>query len=235
MFRQRKLFRLTVILIVILALVAIATLTPVIPWLTGALFPVVETPQPVTPPAESPVTPPAESPAAPPTAVEPSPPVEISPPENAIIFSEEKLQSALDRLSVMVNQSDVARVEYIRVKLEQDKMLLSAKGEAIGNQVETDDLEVRFEGRTVFAEGEVSALGLSLPFTAEAEINYEAGRPSVEVSKFNLGGLPLAFLGLSEDKISELINDAIEAAEIEVPVDLESIRIEDGKLIIVYK
>ena len=42
-------------------------------------------------------------------------------------------------------------------------------------------------------------------------------------------------LGLSEDKISELISDAIEAAGIEVPVDLERIRIEDGKLIIVYK
>lgn len=221
MFKQRKLFRLMVILIVVLALVVIAAFTPVIPWLTGTLVPVVETPQPTTTPAESPTVPPTE--------------VEPAPLENTIIFSEEELQSALDRLSDMVNQSDAAKVEYIRVKPEQDRMLLSAEGEARGYKLKTEDLEVRFGEKTVFVSGEVSALGLSLPLTAEAEINCESGKPSVEVSEFNLGGLPLAALGLSEDKISELINDAIEAAEIEVPVDLESIRIEDGKLIVVYK
>ena len=221
MFKQRKLFWLMVILIVVLALVAIAAFTPVIPWLTGRLVPVAEAPQPTTPPAESPTVPPAE--------------VEPAPLENTIIFSEEELQSALDRLSDMVNQSDAAEVEYIRVKLEQDRMLLSAEGEVRDYKLKTEDLEVRFEEKTVFVSGEVSALGFSLPLTAEAEINCESGKPSVEVSEFNLGGLPLAALGLSEDKISELINDAIEAAEIEVPVDLEGIRIEDGKLIVVYK
>jgi len=210
-----------VILIVVLALVAIAAFTPVIPWLTGTRVPVAEAPQPTTTPAESPTVPPAE--------------VEPLPLENAIIFSEEELQSALDRLSDMVSQSDAAKVEYIRVKLEQDRMLLSAEGEARDYKLKTEDLEVRFEEKTVFVSGEVSALGISLPLTAEAEINCESGKLSVEVSEFNLSGLPLAALGLSEDKISELINDAIEAAEIEVPVDLEGIRIEDGKLIVVYK
>ena len=226
MFKQRKVLRLMVILIVVLALVAIAVFTLVIPWLTGTQVPVAEAPQPVTTPAESPTVPP---PTVPPAEVEPLPL------ENAIIFSEEELQSALDRLSDMVNQSDAAEVEYLRVKLEQDRMLLSAEGEARDYKLKTEDLEVRFEEKTVFVSGEVSALGLSLPLTAEAEINCESGKPSVEVSEFNLSGLPLAALGLSEDKISELINDAIEAADIEVPVDLEGIRIEDGKLIVVYK
>ena len=70
---------------------------------------------------------------------------------------------------------------------------------------------------------------------SEAEINCESGKPSVEAERFNLGGLPLVVLGLSKDKISGLINDAIEATGIEVPVDLDSIRIEDAKLIVVYK
>ena len=218
-FKRRKLFRLTIILIVILALVVIAIFTPVIPWLTGTLFPIAETPQPTTPP----------------TVVEPPPPIEISPPENTIIFSEEELQSILDRLSDMVNQSGAARVEYMRVKLVKDKMLLSAKGEAEGYHAETEDLEIWFEGKTVFASGEVSAFGLSPTLTAEAEINCESGKPSVEVSEFKLGGLPLHVLGLPKDKISGLINGAIEATGIEAPVDLDSIRIEDGKLIVVYK
>ena len=219
MFKRRKLFRLTVILIVILALVVIAIFTPVIPWLTGTLFPVEETPQSTTPPM----------------VVEPPPPIEILPPENTFIFSEEELQGMLDRLCDMVNQSDAAKVEYIRVKLEQDRMLLSAKGEAKGYQAETEDLEIWFEGKTVFASGEVSAFGFSPTLTAEAEVNCESGKPSVEVSEFKLDGLALDILGLPKDKISGLINDAIEAAGIEVPVDLDSIRIEGGKLIVVYK
>ncbi len=219
MFKRRNLFRLTVILIVILAVVVIATFTPVIPWLTAQL-PIAETPQPTVPPTELPTVP---------------PPMEISPPENTIILSEEELQVKVNELIDMANQSGKARVEYIRVKLEQDRMLLSAEGEAMGHKARTEALEIRFEGKAVFVSGNVSALGLSLMLTAEAEINCEAGKPSVEVSEFKLGALPLAALGLSKDKISELINDAIEAAEIEVPVDLESIRIEDEKLIVVYK
>jgi len=211
-FKRRKLFRLTVILIVILALVVIAIFTPVIPWLKGTPLPVTETPQPTTPP-----------------------PIEISPPENTIIFSEEELQAKLDGLSDMINQSGKAKVEYIRVNLEQDKMLLSAEGEAMGHKVKTEGLEVRFEGKTVFVSGEVSAFGFTPMLTAEAEINCEEGKPSVEVERFNLDSLPLVALGLSKEKISELINDAIESSGLKLPVDVESIRIEDGKLIVVYK
>ena len=120
MFKQRNLLRLMVILVVVLALGAIAVFTPVIPWLTGRLLPVVETPQPTVTPAESPTAPPIE--------VEPSPPMEVPPPENTIIFSEEELQGALSKLIDMANQSEAAKIEYIRVKLEQDKMLLSAEG-----------------------------------------------------------------------------------------------------------
>ncbi len=239
MFKQRKLSRLIGILMVVLGLAIIAAFTPVIPWLTGFLGPVVETPQPAITPAESPTVSSTEvEPSSPvsSTEVEPSSPVEISQPENTIILSEEELQSKLDGLRGTANQSGVANIEYIRVKLEQDKMLLSVKGEAGGYKAEAEDLEIRFEGRTVFASGKVTALGLSPTLTAEAEVSCEAGKPSVEVKKFGLDiGLPLSVLGLSKDKISGLINGAIEAAGIEVPVELESIRIEDGKLIVVYK
>ena len=105
----------------------------------------------------------------------------------------------------------------------------------LGLKVETEDLKGWFEGKMAFVSGEVSVLGLSLTLIVEAEVNYESGKPSVEVKEFGLGNLPLALLGLSKDKISELINDAIETTGIEVPVDLESIRIEDEKLIVVYK
>ena len=228
MSKQRNLVLLMVILIVVLVLVVTATFTPALPWLKGTLLPIVETPQPAVPPAQSP------QPTAPPQPTEPPQPVEISPPENTIILSEEKLQSKLDELISTANQSGTANIEYIRVKLEQDRMLVSTRGEARGYHVETEDLEVRFEEKTVFVSGKVSAFGLSPTVNIEAEINCESGKPSVEVKKFS-PGLPLMVLGLSKDKISGLINDAIEAAGIEVPVDLESISIEDGKLIMVYK
>ena len=204
-------------MIAVVALVVIATCTPVIPWLTGVLLPIVETPQSTALPVES------------------SPLIEIPLQENTIVFSEEELQSKLDRLSDMVHQSGAVKIEYIRLKLEQDRMVVSVEGEAMSHKVKTEDMEIRFEGKTAFASGKVSVFGFTPTLTAEAEINYESGKPSVEVEKFKLGVLPLGILGLSKDKISGLINDAIEAAGIEVPVDLESIRIEDGKLIMVYK
>ena len=149
--------------------------------------------------------------------------------ENKII-TEEELQSKVDSLSDMVNQSGMAEVEYIRVKLEQDRMLVSAKGKAKGQQAETEDMVVRFEGRTVFVSGKVTVLGRSPTLTLRAEINCESGKPSVEVKEFKLGGilplLKLMGLGLSEDKISVLINDAIESRGLRLPFDVESIRIE---------
>ncbi len=228
MFNQGTRFRLMGILMVVSGLVIITAFTPVIPWLRGVIFSVVETPQPTVTPTESPTAPPAE--------VEPSPPEEVSQPENAIIISEEELQSKVDGLINMANQSGAAKIEYIRVKLEQDRMLVSAKGEAMGREAETEDMEVRFEGKTVFASGKVRSSGLSLTLTAEAEINTEAGKPSVEVERFSLGNpLVLKMFGLSRAKVSGIINDAIESRGLKLPVDLESIRIEDGKLIVVYK
>ena len=153
-----------------------------------------------------------------------------------MVFTEKELQDKVDEYIAAANQSGEAKIEYIRVKLEQDKMLVSAKGEALGYQAATEDLEVRFEGRTVFASGEVSAFQFTPTLTAEVEIKTESGKPSVEVKRFSLGNpLLLRMLGLSTAKIATIINDAIESRELQLPVDLESIRIEDSKLIVAYK
>lgn len=228
-FERRNMFRLIVVLIVVLGLVLIATLTPVIPWLSGVFGLAEETPQPVVTPIEP------TQPAEPTQPTELPQPAEIPPPENTLIFSEKELQDKVDGLVDKANQSGKAKIEYIRVKLEQDKMLVSAKGEALGYQGETENLTVRFEERTASISGKVSTFGLSLTLTAEVEIHTEEGKPSVEVKRFELGALPLTMLGLTEAKISGIINDAIESRELKLPVDLESIRIEDGKLIVVYR
>ncbi len=211
------------ILIAVLGLVLIAIFTPAIPWLTGVLSPTEEPPQPSVTPTELP------------QSTEPPQPVEISLQENALTLSEKELQDKVDKLIDMANQSGEAKIEYIRVKLEQDKMLISAEGEVRGYKGKTEDLVVRFEGRTVFASGKVSAFGLSPTLTATVEIDTEAGKPSVEVKSFKLGVWAISRFGLSKDKISEIINDAIESGGLKLPVDLESIRIEDGKIIVVYK
>jgi len=222
-------FRLIVILIAVLGLALAAIFTPVIPWLSGVFGLGEETPQPVVTPIEPP------KPAEPSQPTELPQPVEIPPQENTFIFSEKELQDRVDELVDKANQSGAAKIEYMRVKLEQDRMLVSAKGEALGYQGETENLTVRFEERTVFVSGQVSAFGFTPMLTAEVEINTEEGKPSVEVKRFKLGALPLTMLGLTEAKISGIINNAIESRGLKLPVDLESIRIEEGKLIVVYK
>jgi len=224
-------YRLVAIILIIigLGLVSIAIFTPFIPWPAGSPGSVEETPQPPIIPAEAPEPPESSQP------TEPLQPKEALPQENVIIFSEKELQDMVDELVDRVNQSGKAEIESIRVRLEQDRMLVSIKGEAFDNRVETEDMEIRFEDRTMFASGKASAFGLTTTLTAEVDINSEAGKLSVEVKTFKLGALPLSMLGLSGDKISATINDLIESRELTLPFDLESIRIEDGKLIIQYE
>jgi len=233
--------RLTVVLVAVLGLALIAVFTPVIPLLGGVLGLTEETQQPaVTPTEPSQLTEPSQ-PAEPSQLMEPSPPAElpqqeeVSPGENALVFSEKELQDKMDELIDRANQSGEAEIEYIRVKLEEDRMLVSTKGEALGLSGETENLTVRFEGRTMFASGKVNAFGFNPTLTAEVEIYTEEGKPGVEVKSFKLGALPLKLLGLTEAKISEIINSAIESRGVELPAGLESIRIEDGELIVVYE
>ncbi|MCD6452811.1 MAG: hypothetical protein J7K77_00730 [Dehalococcoidales bacterium] len=204
--------KLIIILPVALGLVLAAIFTPASPWFQGE------------PPPPSDVTQPI-----------PPPPAEPSPPENTLIFSEEELQNRVNDLVRQANQSSQVAIDYLQVKLDEDRMLVSAKGDILGHHLETENLEVYFEARTVSASGKISALGGHPTLIANVEINTEQGKPQVTVKRFRLGGLPLKLLGISRDDIATTINQAIESRGLMLPVDLEDIRIEARQLIVQYK
>ena len=138
------------------------------------------------------------------------------------------------------NQTGSANLTYIRVRLEQDSMLVSAKGEALGFQAETaEDMEVRFEGRTVFASGKVNIYGFAPMLVTEIELNCQTGKPAVDVKTFELGNvlplLKMMGIPISKEKIAGMINSTLESSGLIFICNLESIRIEDGKLILTYK
>ena len=110
-FKQRN----TLLLIIILSLVLIASFTPIIPTLTGVLNPPEETPQPTITPTQPPQPPQT---AQPPRPTEPPQLVEITPQENALSFSEKELKDKLYQLFDIINRSGEAQIEYIRMKLE---------------------------------------------------------------------------------------------------------------------
>lgn len=207
----------------IIGLLLIFFLTPVYSWVTGG------NKEPASPPAttQTPVDnqPPqiTEPPPLPPTTIQYS------------TFTEEELQKALNSFIETANQSDKVNIEYTQIKLEQDKILISAKGEAMGYSGETENLEVRFEGRTVHAEGIVKAFGLSPKMTLILDITTTDKKPVVSVTTFKLGGLPMTMLNLGPERISGIINSQIESRGWKLPADLESISIQDGKLVIDYK
>ena len=236
-FKRRNILILTLVLVIVVGSVLVAIFTPVITTLTKALNPPEGISQPTVPsqPPES-TTPPAQppQPVEPPQSTEPLPPAEITPPEGVLSFSEKELQDRVAGLVEMANQSGEVNMEYVSARLKDDKMLISVEGEARGYQVKADDMEVRFEGKTMFATGLVTALGISLTLTTEVEIDIDGGEPSVEMKSFRLGSpLVLRMLNLSNDKIEAIINDAIKSRELNLPMDLESVRIENGKLIVV--
>ncbi len=114
-------------------------------------------------------------------------------------------------------------------------MLVSAKGQAFGQQVETQNAEMHFSGKTISASGQLAAFGFTPTITAVAEIKCESGKPRIELTSFqSTGALFLRLAGITQDKISQLINDAIVSRGLTILCDVESIRIENAKLVVVY-
>ena len=106
---------------------------------------------------------------------------------------------------------------------------------ALGYEAEAQEMEITFEGTTMFATGKVLAFGFSPTLNAEVVISTDEGKPNVEVKRFQLGSVPLSLVGLSRAKIAAIVNDAIQSRGLELPVDIENIRIEDARLIVTYK
>ncbi len=150
-------------------------------------------------------------------------------------FTEKELQDTVNALLPTINQSGQAKVDFLQVKLDQDRMLVSAKGQALGQQAETTDMEVRFDVKKISATGQVTAFGFTPTLNAVAEIKCDAGKPGLDFSTFNLGNpLMLKMIGLSTAKISEMINDAIVSKGLTILCKVESISVENSKLTLVF-
>lgn len=233
--KRKSIVRL-VIVIVVVVIVAVSAIAIYTPLILGPFEPFPGTTeiqkQPVEPsimPAEpeEPETP------APSLPVEP----EVSPTmENKLVLSEKELQDKLAGLLTRVKSADM-ELESLSVKLEQDRMLVSTRGTLFGIQAEIEDLEVRFDGKTVTAEGPVKAAGFSPILKTVVDINTVDGIPGVEVKEFKLGAgsLLLSMFNITKERITEMVNSNIKAKGMKLPFDVEKISIEDGKLIIEHK
>ncbi len=218
--------RLLTAIFVVLGLVLVLSATPAMPWLREKLFPEESATPTISPVAM--ITPEVSPPSTPQATATPV----IS---KVLSFSEAELQAKVDELANILNSSTSAKVEYLQVKLEPDRMLVSAKGQAKGLEAQTEDLELRFQGRTVFVAGTLTASGFSVTPRAEIEIITEAGKPSIAVKKLT-GILPLKFLlGIDESKVTGLVNGLIQSRNVTLPFDIESISIENARLVIIKK
>ncbi|MFC1909822.1 hypothetical protein ACFLXC_00830 [Chloroflexota bacterium] len=154
---------------------------------------------------------------------------------NILTLSEKQIQDKLESLVGAANRSADFNLKAMDISLEQDRMLISTSGTAMGIQAEMENLEVKFEGKKVYATGPVKAFGISPTLVLEANVETVNGTTVVEVTRFRLGALPLTLLDLSEDKITEIINNNIKSRNIKLSKELESLAIEDGKLVIYYQ
>jgi len=242
---NRKIILFVIALALILILSLIVFLTPVFSWLTGSGNNAGSSPfeappifQPYVPPDVSPGsvsdTTPPEPPVAPP--IGPTPPVSPATPK-ILVYTEAELQEIISRLVPMLNGSGKGNIEYLNVKLDQGRMLISARGNAMGYQAETENLEITFAGLTVSVRGKVKAMRYETALALILDIITRDGKPAITMKEFNMGslGLVLNMLGYSKEKIQNIINSSIESGAWKLPLDLQSISIQDGKLTIGYK
>ena len=232
--RGKSLARLVavVVLVVIVAVAAIAIYSPLISWPFGAGNNE-KPPGTATLPAPGPG--PVIAPLPPVAEPEVIPPIE-SEMENKIVLTGEELQSKLGGLVERLNQSSDMKLEDLSVKLYSDRMLVSTAGLVFGMQMDIEDLDVTFDGKTILATGPVNAAGFTPTLTAKVDINTVDGKPSIEVTEFKLGaaGPLLSMLGITKEKITQMVNSNIDSRGIKLSYDVERISIEGGKLIIEY-
>jgi hypothetical protein len=226
MFVGRKEALFIIALVGLVALLMIVFLTPVYSWLLGSQEQAL-TPSPVT--TEAPVSTSSPLPSSSVSPSEPSLKLVLTLTDSTLSFSEQELQNMSKQLMAMVNNNGKANVSNMNIKLEPDKILISASGQAMGISAEAENLAVSFTGRTVTVEGDVKAYNLKPKLTLIADINTVSGKPVVEVKRFRLGGLPMTMLNLSPERVASIINSNIESRGLKLPSDLESISIKTSE------
>ncbi|MBI2830657.1 MAG: hypothetical protein HYX79_00170 [Chloroflexi bacterium] len=220
------------IIVVIGGLALAATIGPLKSWLPSLSTPPQQTPQATL----------TQPPPPPPSPTLTQPPSTIPTPTTAIkkitrTFTEKELQDAVNALIPTINKSGQAKIDYMQVKLEQDRMLVSAKGQALGITAEMKDAKLRFNGKTISAEAEIVAMGIPTVMTGVAEIQCVDGKPRIELTSFtttNAMALRFALGGSPKDKIAQMVNDAIVSRGLTILCRVESISIENAKLTLVY-
>ena len=135
------------------------------------------------------------------------------------------------------NSSGQANIEYLNMKLGQDRMLVSIKGRVLDYSVETENMEVRFVGRMAYATGKLKASVIQVQLVLEVDITTIGGKTGITIKKLNMGIMTplLSASGFTQEKIQSLIDSTIESSGWKLAFDLQSIRIQDGKMIIEYR
>ncbi len=148
--------------------------------------------------------------------------------ETRLTFTEQEIASMIDEITSKTNLP--VEVDYVQIHLYQDRMLVSGQGEALGIKAKTEGIEVWFEDNRVFASGEVDISGGKVKMKVEAQIDFDQGKPCVEIQKIQAGILPIPYV--LKNRLTTLINSAIEDIGLRFPVEINSIYIKDGKLIL---
>ncbi len=145
-----------------------------------------------------------------------------------IRFSEDEVNSLL--ISLLSEENIPAEVESVSLHFIEDEALISAKGKAWGINFDARDVEVHFEGTEAILTGKVKTSILSGNVYSKISVMIENEKLKIDIEVLKVG-LPVP--KPLKTKIENYLNEALESLDTELPVDgLESIRIENGELII---
>lgn len=155
--------------------------------------------------------------------------------DNTIIYTEAQLQNMFMQFAGQFAGSDKVSVDEITVKLDGDRMLVSGRGKALGLTASTEDMVVTVNGRTVTAEGVAKISKYTPAVKIIFDITTQEGKPVIEIKYLKVPPIIKLLVSISEEKIASMVNGTIESRGWTLPFDIESVRIEDSKMILTTK
>ncbi len=156
---------------------------------------------------------------------------------NTIVLTAEEINSILSQVVAFVAGSGLpVKLNYATARLTEDAMVLAVSAEAMGMKVESESIEVRFQGTEVTVSGKIPLGGMDTNINVQMNTSINDGKLAVAIEDIKPAAVSLALLygkGIDREELNQYLNGKLAEMPFSLPFqELEDIAIEGGKLII---
>lgn len=155
----------------------------------------------------------------------------------SLVLTTEEINSILSQVVAFVAASGLpVKLNYATARLTEDAMILAVSAEAMDMKIESESIEVRFQGTEVTVSGKIPLGGMDTNINIRANVNVSDGKLTVAIEDIKPAAVSLVLLygkGIDREELNQYLNTRLAEMPFPLPFqELEDITVEGGKLII---